>query len=208
MSDYQLTDNVHIIPTPLGAYYATSNPHASPAREVILGMMANDSTQTVSIENLRRFTGNSDPLQLLFRMESVRWIKGLIETETLPAMHIEADVPHLLGQLSDTGKALLADTQGFHLVSAGFTHELAEELALLAAEVSALQRKHGELIQSKLKLGVPAMAIVDSGGISNLGFWPLYIGNHQFMLVVSGMPLFDSQAYMYLIWALCRRYNT
>ncbi|MGC2165510.1 MAG: hypothetical protein WA632_05805 [Gallionella sp.] len=208
MSDYQLTDNVHIIPTPLGAYYATSNPHAGPARELILGMLANDRTQTVSIEQLRRYTGKSDPLQLLFRMESVRWIKGLVETETLPAMHIEADVPHLLGQLSDTGKALLTDTQGFYLVNAGFTQELAEELAVFAAEVSALQRKHGELIRSKLNVGVPAMAIIDSGGISNLGFWPLYIGEHQFVLIVSGMPVFDTQAYMYLIWALCLRYNT
>lgn len=208
MSDYQLTDNVHIIPTALGAYYATSNSNANPARKLILGMLANDSTQTVSVDQLRRYTGKSDPLQLLFRMESVRWIKGLTETETLPAMHIETDVPRLLGQLSDTGKALLTDTQGFHLVNAGFTQELAEELAVFAAEVSALQRKHGELVRSKLNAGVPAMAIVDSGGISNLGFWPLYIGEHQFMLIVSGMPLFDRQAYMHLIWALCRRYSS
>jgi hypothetical protein len=207
MSDYQLSDNVHIIPTPLGAYYATSNPHTGPARELILDMLTNDSTQTVSIEQLRRYTGKSDPLQLLFRMESVRWIRGLAEAETLPSMHIEDDVPDLLGQLSDSGKALLTDTEGFHLVNAGFSQELAEQLALLAAEISALQHKHGELIRTKLNTGVPALAIVDSGGISNLGFWPLYIGKHQFMLIVAGMPQFDRQAYMYLIWALCRRYN-
>jgi hypothetical protein len=207
MSDYQLSDNVHIIPTPLGAYYATSNPHSGPARDLILGMLASESTQTVSIEQLRRYTGKSDPLQLLFRMESVRWIKGLAEAETLPSMHIEADVPDVLSQLSDAGKALLTDTEGFHLVNAGFSQELAEQLAVLAAEISALQRKHGELIRNKLNAGVPAMAIVDSGGISNLGFWPLYIGKHQFMLIVAGMPQFDRQAYMYLIWALCRRYN-
>jgi len=208
MPDYQLRDNVHIIPTPLGAYYATSSPQFGPARELILGIMAKDRTQTVSAETLRRYTGKTDPLQLLYRMESVRWIKGLAETEKLAALHIETDVPELLSQLSSSGNALLTDVQGFYLVNAGFSSELAENLAIFAAEVAVMQNKHAELVQNNFQLGVPAMAVVDSSGSSELGFWPLYIGEHKLMLIVSGMPHFERDAYMHLIWALCRRYNT
>lgn len=208
MSEYQLTTDVHIIPTPLGAYYAVSNPQPEPARALILGMMSSDTTQAVSIEALSRYTGDTDPLPLLYRMESVHWIEGRAEAEALAAQHIETDVPQLLSQLSSNGKALLTDIQGFYLANAGFAHELAEDLAIFAAEVASIQSKQSDLIRGNLRLGAPAMAVVDSGGNSELGFWPLYIGEHQFMLIVSGMPLFDRPAYMHLVWALCQRYNT
>jgi hypothetical protein len=208
MSDYQLTHGVHIIPTPLGAYCAASNPQPDAARSLILGIMASETTQKVSVETLRQLAGDSDPLRLLYWMEKAKWIAGRAESETLAAQRIETDVPFLLNQLSSDGKALLADHQGFHLVNAGFTQELAEELAIFAAGISTLQDKHAELIRSKLRLGTPAMAVIDSGGNSELGCWPLYIGAHHFMLVISGIPRFDQQAYLHLIWALCRRYNT
>jgi hypothetical protein len=208
MADYQLTNDVHIIPTPLGAYCAASNPQPDAARSLILGIMASETTQKVSVETLRQYVGNANPLQLLYWMEKSKWIVGRAESETLAALHIETDVPFLLSQLSGDGKALLADHQGFYLVNAGFTQDVAEELAILAAGISAIQNKHAELIRSKLRLGTLAMAVIDSGGNSELGCWPLYIGKQHFMLVISGIPRFDQAAYLHLIWALCRRYNT
>ena len=208
MADYQLTQDVHIIPTPLGAYCAASNPQPDAARSLILGIMASETTQKVSVETLRQFVGTGDPLQLLYWMEKSKWIAGRAESETLAAQHIETDVPFLLSQLSGDGMALLADHDGFHLVSAGFTQEVAEELAILAAEISTIQNKHSELIRNKLRLGTLAMAVIDSGGNSELGCWPLYIGKHQFMLVISGIPQFNQQAYLHLIWALCKKYST
>lgn len=208
MIEYQLTTDVHIIPTSLGAYYAASNPQPGPARALIFGMMANDEMKPISMGALRRYTGDTDPLPLLYRMENAHWIEGRAESERLATQHIETDVPKLLRQLSGNSKALLTDTQGFYLTNAGFAHEQAEDLAIFAAEIATIQRKQSDLIRGSLRLGVPAMAVVDSGGNSELGFWPLYIGDHQFMLIVSGIPLFDRPAYMHLIWALCLRYNT
>ncbi len=207
MPEYQLTADVHVIPTSLGAYYAASNAQPEPARALIFGMMANDEMTSVSLDALRRYIGDSDPLPLLYQMENARWIVGRAESEMLSTQHIEKDVPDLLRQLSGNGKALLTDTQGFYLTNAGFTHEQAEGLAIFAAEIATIQRKHAAMIRENLQLGVPAMAVVDSGGNSELGFWPLYIGEHQFMLIISGIPLFDRPAYMHLVWALCLRYN-
>lgn len=208
MVEYQLTADVHIIPTSRGAYYAVSNPQPETARALIFAMMANDEMKSISMDALRRYTGNTDPLPLLYRMENAHWIEGRAESEVLATQHIERDVPKLLGQLSGNGKALLTDAQGFYLTNAGFAHEQAEDLAIFAAEIATIQRKQSSLIRGNLRLGAPAMAVVDSGGNSELGFWPLYIGEHQFMLIVSGIPLFDRPAYMHLVWALCLRYNT
>jgi hypothetical protein len=209
MSEYQLTTDVHITPTPLGAYYAVSSPEPEPARALILGMMSSDRTQPVSMDALSRYTGDTeDPLSLLYRMECAHWIEGRAESEILAARNIETDVPQLLSQLSGNGKALLTDSEGFYLANAGLAHELAEDLAIFAAEVATIQRKQSDLIRGNLRLGAPAMAVVDSGGNSELGFWPIHIGEHQFMLIVSGAPLFDRPAYLHLVWALCQRYNS
>jgi hypothetical protein len=207
MSDYRLAQDVHIIPTPLGAYCAVSVPEPDAARALILEMMQSDMTQKVSVEKVRQFVGNNDPLQLLHSMEKAKWIVGRVEADTLSARHIESDLPSLLRQLSSEGTALLADHEGFFLVNAGFTREVAEELALFAAEISKVQDRYASLIREKLRLGSLAMAVTDSGGNSELGCWPLYIGKHHFMLVVSGIPKFDQPAYLHLVWALCRKYG-
>jgi hypothetical protein len=207
MSEYQLTQDVHIIPTPLGAYCAASTPEPDAARALILGMMANETTQKVSLETVRKYVGKNDPLQLLYWMEKSKWIVGRVESDTLSARHIESDLPFLLSQLSSEGTALLADHEGFFLVNAGFARELAEELAIFAAEISRIQGKYSALIRNKLRLGSLAMAVTDSGGNSELGCWPLYIGKHHFMLVISGIPRLDQPAYLHLVWALCRKYS-
>jgi hypothetical protein len=141
-------------------------------------------------------------------MEKSKWIVGRAESDTLPARHIESDLPSLLGQLSSDGKALLADHDGFFLVNAGFTREQAEALAIFAAEISRMQDKYAGLIRNELRLGTLAMAVTDSGGNSEMGCWPLYIGKHHFMLVVAGIPRFDQPAYLHLVWALCRKYSS
>ncbi len=207
MPGYQLAHDVHIIPTPLGAYCAASTPEPDAARALILGMMENETTQKVSIEMMRKYVGNSDPVQLLYWMEKAKWIVGRAEADTLPARHIESDMPSLLNQLSSEGKALLADHEGFFLVNAGFTREVAEELAIFAAEISRVQDKYAGLVRNQLRLGTLAMAVTDSGGNSELGCWPLYIGKHHFMLVILGIPRFDQPAYLHLVWALCRKYS-
>lgn len=207
MSDYRLAEDVHIIPTPLGAFCAVSMPEPDAARSLIQGMLMHDTTQKVSLDTVRQYLGNNDPLPLLYWMEKSKWIVGRAESDTLPARHIEADLPLLLRQISSDGMALLADHEGFFLVNAGFTRELAEELALFAAEISRVQEKYAGLIRNGLRKNTLAMAVTDSGGGSELGCWPLYIGKHHFMLVVSGMPRFDQPAYLHLVWALCRKYG-
>lgn len=47
-----------------------------------------------------------------------------------PAGALEDVLPGLLAAISESGKVLLADDQGFYLACSGFPHEVAEELSL------------------------------------------------------------------------------
>jgi hypothetical protein len=207
MNDYALTDNIFLSPTPKGAYYATASPEPEPARAVLQGLMSHDATRIAALDEIAGWSGDPDCLPLLYRMERVNWLAGAAEPAELQVRNMEADMPAALAQLSADGRALLADTQGFPLAQSGFHHEIAEELALFGAEVANLQHKYGSLIRGNLRLASPAMGLLDSAGNSQLGAWPLYVGQQQFMLLVEGMPKFDQPAFLQIVWSLCWRYG-
>jgi hypothetical protein len=207
MNDYALTENVFLSPTPKGAYYATASSEIEPARSILQGLMSRDTTRNPVPDEIAAWTGETDNLALLYRMERVNWLAGTPEPSTLAVRNLEADMPAALAQISDEGRALLADTQGFPLAQAGFHHEIAEELSLLGAEIANLQHKYDNLIRSNLRLTSAAMGLLDSAGNSQFGAWPLYVGKQQFMLLIEGMPKFDQPAFLQVIWSLCWRYG-
>lgn len=207
MNNYALIENSFLSPTPKGAYYATASPESEPARAVLQGLMRYEVTRTAELDEIAAWTGGTDNLALLYRMERVKWLVGKPETSSLEVRNLETDMPAVLAQLSDEGRALLADTQGFPLAQAGFHHEIAEELALFGAEIANLQQKYGNLIRGNLRLTSAAMGLMDSAGNSQLGAWPLYIGSQQFMLLIEGMPKFDQPAFLQVVWSLCWRYG-
>ena len=49
--------------------------------------------------------------------------------------------------------------------------------------------------------------MVNAAGCSEVGFWPLYFGDDYFILIVSGMPRFNQEAFTTLVWALGVRYG-
>jgi hypothetical protein len=55
-------------------------------------------------------------------------------------------------------------------------------------------------------LGSHAWAVVDFFGNSQVGFWPLFIGNNRFVVVISGIPHFNQPELVSLVWALTIRY--
>ena len=75
-----------------------------------------------------------------------------------------------------------------------------EETDVKQLQISVTQLKNNINIASS------AWALVNSHGDSELGIWPLYVGNCQFNLVLMGAPQFNQQAFVDLIWVLSKRY--
>jgi hypothetical protein len=211
MSHFQLIENLYIAPTPGGAYYGISGPEENPSRHLLLQLLRGDASPELSIEALQKWTGQTDSdqaLELLFHAQKIGWVEGYKERLEAPKGSLEEVLPELLPVLSASSKALLADGQGFYVSSQGFPHETAEELSALSADLASLHDRHRRLLTNNLRMGTSAWALVDAAGNSHIGFWPLYIAEQRFVLVIGGMPRLNQPALKTLIWALVKRYGS
>ncbi len=209
MSDFEINETLFISVTPAGAYHAVSSPVEEPARHTLLRLLTEPGTPAMSADSLCRLTGESDPAdaqELFYRLQSANWITGIVEPEPAPSANMDKEMPALLQSLTDNGKTLLADSQGFYLASQGFPHEAAEELSALSADIASLNARHHGLLHNNLRLYSSAWGIIDAAGDSQVGFWPLYIGDNSFVLILMGVPMFNHKTFRDLVWALCRRY--
>ncbi len=92
--------------------------------------------------------------------------------------------------------------------SSGFTHEAAEQLAALAAELTAVHQRYHGLVHGNLRLNAGGIALVDAAGHGQVCVWPLTLGSHSFLLIVAGVPLLHGRAFADAIWGLAHRYAT
>ena len=207
---YSLKQDAYVLPTPAGAFYAASSPQQDTARSLIFRLLSDESSQKISTSSLSDITNSKDEqdsLELLYRLQSLNWIQKESTSRNAPAGTLVDALPSLLSALSHSNKALLADPQGFYLATHGFSHETAEELSALSADLAALHDRHQGLLQHNLGLKSSAWAIVDSSANGQIGFWPLFIGSHRFVLILAGMPQLNHPSFINLIWILNKRYS-
>ncbi len=210
MSDYQLINRSYVLPTPAGAFYVAGSRTDDPAKQLLVALMSAEQSPLLSVPQACKWSGlkNQDEvLELLYRIQNLGWIQGEEETRFAPAGALEDILPSLLASVSSSGKALLADDHGFYLARHGYTHETAEELSALGADLLALHKRHRGLLNNNMSLHSEAWSIVDAAGNSKLGFWPLHVGEQHFVLALSGVPQLNQLAFVELIWVLNKRYN-
>lgn len=209
MAEFSVDERLYLLPSPAGAYYAASGVKGDPPRALLRTLLKDEVTPRLSDHGLAQLVGSEDEQtahELLKRVQDLGWVQGLERPRHAPEGPLEQVLPGLLEPLSNKGRAMLADPQGFHLSSAGFVHELAEELSALSADLASLHERHQGLLNNNLGIASSAWSLVDAGGNGLLGCWPLYVGEQRFVLIVAGVPRFNQRAFVDLVWALHRRY--
>jgi hypothetical protein len=210
MSTYELAGNLFVSPTPGGAYYAVAGPGDEPYRRLLKALLQLNQTPALTIDGLRQWSGVGDDekaMNVLHHLQGLGWVEGLEQPSDAPAGALEDLLPELLTGLSISGKALLADDQGFYVAARGFPHEAAEELSALSADIASLHERHKRLLANNLGLSTAAWGLVDAAGNSQVGFWPLFVGASRFVLVLGGVPRMNQPALLQLIWGLSTRYG-
>ena len=209
MSSYSLKDNFYVYATPGGAYYATLSARKEPARRFLQRLLGEKVTPLLTQDLLEEWSGlhGDEALELAHRMQSLGFIQGLEASMEPPEGRMEDLLSELLKELSDDGRAVLAESQGLYISSSGYPHETAVELAALSAELVDLRSRHAGLVDSNLGLASGAWALVNAAGNSEIGFWPLYYGGERFTLIAAGRPQFNRSAFISLIWVLGQRYG-
>lgn len=207
-STLSLQSNLYPKITPAGAYYAVSGNVSSASRTLLYGLLRENSSQTISNTKLLEWAETNDEdsaLNLLYRLQRLEFLYGDEQASTQNLELNDSQLPIFLEQLSGVGKALLADANGLYFANAGFTHEAAEEVGIMAGEVAALGEKHQLLVKNNLNIHHNAWSICDPTGQSELTFFPLYIGSKKLILVVAGKPDLNKEAFVSLIKILCNR---
>lgn len=208
MSRYRFSEGLFLAPTPAGAYLAASRPGEDVVRRVLLRLLGRARTPPLDAGGVARLAGipEADAGELVQRMQSLALVQGLPQSREAPVAAFETLIPPLLERLSAAGRCVLADSQGFYLATSGFPHEAAEELSALGAGLSRIHERHASLLRGNLSMQATAWGLVDASGNSQLGFWPLHLGAHEFVLAIAGVPRFNSPEFVTLAWALTRRY--
>lgn len=210
MSHYSLAEGLYLYPTPAGAYYAASSTETDRPRQFLKNILREEKTPELSLDTLRQLMGHNDEqkcLELLHHCQKLGWIQGVNPSREYPTGALEDILPQLLGSISENGKVVLADKEGFYLVTSGFPHEVAEELSALSAEILTVHDRRSGLLINNMGLASNAWAVVDVFGNSHIGFWPLFIGKNRFVIAISGIPHFNQPDFVSLVWALSIRYS-
>ena len=198
-----------LIPTPGGAYAATSTREHHPARKLLLALMAEEQAPRLTARDAAQWCGledESEALELIGKLERYALVQVLPAARHARGGTIEQLLPDLLGQLCDSGRALLADAQGLHVASTGFPGSVVASVSALAADLASLADRYDRLLIESFNRAAGNWALVDAAGNSRLGAWTLHIGQHRFVLVLEGMPRLNRPEYVELVWALVRRY--
>ncbi len=203
-------ESLFLAPTPAGAYFSVSGTEETPARTFLQALLSLESgIQLGSGELLQQLPVESEEAaaSMLSHLQKLGWIQGLEQPLQAPSGQLESLLPDMLSQLSVSGKALLADDQGFYISSSGFPHETAEELSGLSASLATLHDRYQGVLKNNLGEGSAAWGLIDAAGNSQVGFWPMFVGEHRFGLVIGGLPQLNRPALISLVWALMMRYG-
>ncbi len=204
-STLSLQNDLYPKVTPAGAFYAVSSPAHSASRILLANILQADVNDVITTERLTEWAQTDDSasaLNLLYRLQRLEFLYGE-ETPSSQLIKVTAEgFRNILGQLSDNDKALLVDKDGFYFANIGFNHETAEEVANLASESTRMLEKHSLLVKNNLNIYHNAMGICDPSGQSELTFFPLYVGDVKYILVIAGMPLLNSEAFVTLVRSL------
>jgi len=208
--NYKLTDDLYLLPTPAGAFYAVSGAEHEPGRQLLLNLFNYTTSPLADAKQLCRWFGIDDEqqaLEQLYRVQLKTWVQGYSTPQTMLERGIGKELVDLLGQLSSIGKGLLVDWNGRSLAHSGMDDETAEQLGALCADLSAIQRRHGKRLERYLGLPAQGWAAVDAYGASRVGAWPLFIGDKRFMLALIGEPRLNRTEFISLVWLLNNRYG-
>ncbi len=210
MDSSRAQQDLYLLPTPAGAYYAVSRPVAATPRKLLRNLLQRDVSPLLTMQGIQELSGvtsEAEATMLLKRLQKQGWVQGTTDIHRAPQGNLATLLPAMLAPLSGNGKVLLADYQGFFIAGCGFDQEKVEEISALSADLASLQDRHMKLLTRDLDMSTSAWALVDAAGNSQLGFWPLYIGEQRFVLAVEGLPCLNQQVLVELIWALTVRYG-
>jgi len=199
----------YLLPTSAGALYALQSLSADSVAQYLRFLLSQKVTPLFNRTELKNKLSDDSKIaeEAISRMQQKKLLRTLSMPVTTPDDSLEDILPRLLSRIVASGEAILSDEQGFYLSRSGFTHEAAEELSALGANLQATNNRYHKLLDNNLGIKSTAWAIIDPAGKSEISFWPLCFPRDRFTLILSGTPQLSAIEFTILVSCLAIRYN-
>ncbi len=200
----------YLIATPASAYRFAQNNLGHWQKDVLIRLFSLPKSPVLNNETLASLFHTSNAAHLEYKFNEcikINLIQAVTKELVIHENHLEKNLKIFIQSLSIKEKALLSDSQGFCIVSHGFTDDVSDEISALSVEINILHQRRAADLCKKLGINSDAWSINDISGKSCLGFWPLNIGEEVFVLAIEGKPNLHNPAMVPLIWMLYTRYG-
>lgn len=204
-----LQGNKYLLPSAGGIYHLVCQPGQTSAKKLFSDILRRRRTRVIAVDDVQRIMEIDSRQQFAEEMQTILTLGWLEEHDTplqLPEDALEELLPQLLTALSSTGHTFLSDSHGFPLFSSGFPRKDVESLSAMSAQFSTIYDKYHQVIQRTANSPTQAWGMIDAAGNSNMGIWPINVGDHSFNLLIQGVPRLDHPNFVILVWLLYSRY--
>lgn len=201
------TFNQFIYLTNKGAHFSAASSQKNPERNALQQLLKNSATPKLK-EFLATLKANSaiPAFQQVISLYKNDYISANDNATELKEASLEKSLEKLLAKISDTQHCLLCDQEGFLIAYTGFSINQAEQAAVLAIEISGLQKKRQKNINEFSGSHASFITISDDEGKTQIRFLPLHLNQHIFILAIQGQALIQQESFTQLIWLLSQRY--
>ena len=176
--------------TPAGCFHAVESQARTAERSLLLDVLQHTTSPSTGQPMHRRRISDRPELGRQRSTEAGLLTLCRDPRGPCPIPSISDLLPDLLPTLSQRGRVVLTESrQGLFLDYVGVSLDQAEELAVLASGLRAIADRRSGLLADQLSIHSRAFGIVDPAGNSEIGFWPLHIGDNIFTLTIIGIPL-------------------
>ncbi len=201
-------NNQFITLTPIGAYYAINSREDSPLHRLLRYLLKLPVTPRLDEKTLQECSKHTQIIDILVLVKQAiksRLMMISSQATSISETALETVLPKLFSELANDGKFLLADDQGLCLGQIGFDINAGEQLAALSADIAIIQQRHEAALKDLNEFG-NIWGMINPINKHQVSFWPIFIGNHRFVLVLAQKMSLNQPAFTRLIQILSIRY--
>lgn len=200
----------YICLTNIGAYLFASGSLVDRQSEVVQWILSQETTPEYSDDTMKFLSSETHSDNVMTILRSLVKRKAILlsrQPETCPDTPMQEVLPQMLSVLSDSGKAMLVDSQGLSIASVGVDAERIEALSALASKLAA-SLYHGDSdVFDLLDIEYGLTCLYDIVNKKIFTFVPIMLGSNRLVVVTEGKSVFSGKTFKDFIWVLWNRYS-
>ncbi len=200
----------YICLTSIGAYLFASGSLEKEQLELVQWLLSKETSPAYANSTLKALSSDTsldDVMSVLRTLAKRKVIELSSDVQTCPDAPMQDILPQMLSVLSDSGKAMLVDSQGLSIASVGIDAERIQALSALASKLAA-SLYHGDSDVFDLldiKYGLTCLYDIKEKRIFT--FIPIFLGTRRLVVVTEGKAVFSGNNFKDFIWVLWNRYS-